>query len=82
MKECSGHYMEYPICQSHHDCTERECYSKTMDKGPCDCPYKGSCHIPRQRLQTEFREKYGYKLEDCDFYKLLKPMYENNKWEE
>jgi len=77
MKECSGNYMEYPICQGHNDCEEKGCYSKTMiDKGPCDCPYKGSCHPTRQRLQVEFREKYGRKLEECDFYILLKPMYE------
>jgi len=75
-KECFGNYMQYPICQGHHECKEKGCYAKTMSKGPCECLYKESCHIPRQTLQTEFREKYGQKLEDCDFYKLLKPKYE------
>jgi len=78
MKGCFGNYMEYPLCQGHYDCQEKGCFSKTMiGKGTCDCLYKGSCHLSRQRLQTEFREKYNWKLEDCDFYKLLKPMYEN-----
>ena len=77
MKECLGNYMEYPICQGHHDCEEKECFSKTMiDKGLCDCPYKGSCHLMRQKIQTKVRQRYGRKIEDCDFYKVLKPMYE------
>ena len=79
MKKCFGNYME-KLCEGHYDCKEIGCYSKTsIEKGSCDCPYKGSCHLPRQHLQTEFKEEYGYKTEDCDFYKLLKPMYENKK---
>jgi len=74
--------MEYPTCQGHHDCTEKECFSKTMiDKGSCDCLYKASCHLMRQRLQAEFREKYGWKLTDCDFYKVLKPIYDKSSLE-
>lgn len=77
MKECFGNYMIYPTCQGHHTCKEYNCFNKTMiEKGACNCLYKGSCHLLRQKLQTEFRENYGYKLEDCDFYQVLKSMYE------
>jgi hypothetical protein len=73
--------MEYPVCQGHNDCTEKGCFSKTsIDKGVCNCPYKASCHLVRQFLQDKFRkEMKNYKIEDCDFYKLLKPMYESKK---
>jgi len=82
MKECFGNYMEYPICKGHNSCEEKGCFSKTMiDKGLCDCPYKSSCHLLRQRLQVEFRVKRWRKLEDCEFHKLLKPMYEKNESE-
>jgi hypothetical protein len=74
--------MIYPICEGHNDCIDkRDCFSETsIKKGTCDCSYKASCHLPRQKVQTEFRKSYGDKLEDCDAYKLLKPMY--NKREE
>jgi len=79
MKECFGNYME-DSCQGHNNCKEQECFSRTsIDKGPCDCPYKGSCHLPRQNLQEEFRTNYGDNVESCDFYKLLKPMYEDKE---
>jgi hypothetical protein len=74
--------MIYPICQGHHRCKEAECFSRTsIDKGTCDCPYKGSCHLTRQEIQVEIREKYGCKIEDCDFYKVLKSMYEKSEKE-
>ena len=82
MKECYGNYMEYPICEGHHDCEEKGCYSKTMiEKGSCDCSYKASCHLLRQKLQTELKPKYNSSIEDCDAYKMLKPMYEKKKLE-
>jgi hypothetical protein len=83
MKECYGNYMSYPICQGHNDCNEKGCFSRTsIDKGACKCPYKGSCHIPRQYIQEKIRQEHsGRTIEDCDFYKLLKPMYEERKEE-
>lgn len=80
MKKCYGNYMIYPKCENHNKCVEDGCLSMTnIVHAECDCPYTASCHLARQRLQVKFRKDYGYKVEDCDFYKLLKPMYEEIK---
>lgn len=78
MKECYGNYMIDPICQGHNTCEERGCWAKTyMEKGVCSCPYKASCGLGRQKLQERFRGENGQTIEDCDFYIMLKPMYEH-----
>ena len=47
----SGHYCNY-------ECpTNQGCYSVTMAKwGICDCQFKPSCHISRQKLQAKFKQ--------------------------
>lgn len=42
----------------------------------CGCPYSKSCHEFRQDLQSEIRERQKTSIQDCIFFKLLKPMYE------
>lgn len=47
----SGYYCNY-------QCTKNDgCYAVTMEKwGVCDCKFKPSCHISRQKLQEKFRK--------------------------
>lgn len=46
-------------------------------KKSCNCPYQKSCHSIRQELQVELREKNKHTIEECDFYKELKKIYED-----
>ena len=48
-------------------------------KKSCDCPYKKSCYLIRQELQAGLREKNKRTIEECDFYKELKKIYEDLK---
>jgi len=73
MKDCFGNYLG-DICKNHNQCEfQVPCYQKTWtEKGACECPYKKSCHIPRQYLQARIREENpGRTIEDCDFYKMI-----------
>lgn len=54
-------------------------YPKGSKPNICNCPYTDWCEDMRQWLQNEFRKKdSSYKVEDCDFYKLIKEYKENN----
>lgn len=73
-KPCYGNYMKRE-CEGHHECREMGCFSETSRiHGECDCKYKESCHLTRQKLQVHVRNdnSYGYdSVEKCDFYKLI-----------
>lgn len=48
----SGYYCNYE-CKNNNGC-----YGVTMQKwGKCDCKFKPSCHLMRQSLQVQFKEK-------------------------
>lgn len=55
-KPCYGNSNGY-YCN--YECLQNEgCYEITMKKwGVCDCKFKSSCHLWRQQLQTEFKQK-------------------------
>lgn len=42
----------------------------------CGCPYYRSCHEYRQLGQIELRELEGSTIEMCEFFRCLKPMYD------
>lgn len=49
---------------------------ESNENGACDCPYKRSCHTPRQWLQAKIRSENGTTIEaSCPFYPLLKGLY-------
>ncbi len=73
MKECFGDFLGKSCHRNKNGCDlESECRPHTNErKGACDCPFKRSCHIPRQHERTfiavEPIEKcsfYGYFMED------------------
>ena len=69
-KQCFGHYMDYPTCEGHHDCSvSSKCFVERSSNGPCDCPNKRSCHIPRQTIQSGYKKKY--KKYVCPFLKYF-----------
>lgn len=75
VKECFGNYM-LKDCKGHYNCKEIGCFEKTnTDKGTCNCKYKAYCHIPRQHVQTQFKNEYAERNEDCPFY----PMFEEER---
>lgn len=48
-------------------------YPKGSKPTICNCPFTDWCEDGRQSLQELFRkENKNYKVEDCDFYKLIK----------
>jgi hypothetical protein len=72
-KECFGNYLD-DGCKNHHTCEMRgECNVYTnYFKGACDCPFKKSCHTPRQELQATIRKEQGDPdIRKCDFYNLF-----------
>jgi hypothetical protein len=73
-KKCYGNYMEPENgCKRHNSCEVQDlCFMHTsITKGPCDCPFKGSCHIPRQEGQEYIRKQSGETVKDCTFYEMI-----------
>lgn len=72
-KHCFGNYL-HRVCKDHHNCEQQgECNMYTnYFKGSCNCPYKKSCHEPRQRLASDIRKETGDSdIRKCDFYKYF-----------
>lgn len=80
MRKCFGHCMR-EACAGHHDCEDylfNGCLSETNIRfGPCNCEYKASCHILRQKGQAKHRLDSGSTIESCSFYRELKVLYDN-----
>lgn len=67
-KPCYGNSNGY-YCN--YTCDKRNgCYGVTMKKwGKCDCEFKPSCHISRQIIQHEWKEKDSSHV--CDFLEFF-----------
>lgn len=74
-KSCFGNYLHKEKgCNDHHNCEQQgECNMYTnYFKGACDCPYKKSCHLMRQKIASDYRNEIGdTDIRKCDFYKYF-----------
>lgn len=68
---CFGDYTGKD-CVKHWECPKQtDCMIEASLNGPCDCPHKRNCHVPRQMLSTSIREESGETIEQCNFYKYF-----------
>lgn len=86
MKKCYGNVLT-EICSKnggHHECphydkNDGDCFKETSLKGPCNCEFKASCHVQRQKAQEGFRECFNETEKDCDFYKIFIKQQSNDR---
>lgn len=80
MKECFGNIFKRTVCNNYYNCKfSTDCLTETnIIKGVCNCEYKASCHLSRQKFQLKLRNN-NETNKDCDFYQALKEMYTKHK---